>query len=123
MPIASVNLAEVAPAVVTKAFLRAGKYLGINNATLAQIVGVSASTVSRMPETPIKVNHKDGELALLFLRVYRSLAALLGGNAEQCRAWFHAYNRDLGGIPAQLVLTPSGLTDVANYLDAMRGRG
>ena len=65
---------------------------------------------------------KEGELALLFLRAYRSLDALLGGDDAKARLWLRAENDHLDGIPADRIRTVEGLVDVVQYLDAMRGR-
>ena len=65
---------------------------------------------------------KEGELALLFLRLYRSLDTLVGGDESKARDWLHADNNHLGGIPADRIRTVEGLVDVVQYLDAMRGR-
>lgn len=110
-------------AVVTKATLRAAERLGLPDAALARIVGVSPASVSRLRAgRTIPVAQKEGELALLFLRVYRSLDALLGGDAEGCRRWLRAENDHLGGVPLQLIQTVTGLVNVGRYLDAMRGK-
>jgi hypothetical protein len=58
----------------------------------------------------------------LFLRVYRSLDALVGGDDDKAREWLHAQNDHLRGIPAERMRTVEGLVDVVQYLDAMRGR-
>ena len=60
--------------------------------------------------------------ALLFVRLFRSLDALVGGSAEKARLWLHAQNHHLGAPPARLIATTQGLVHVADYLDAMRGR-
>jgi hypothetical protein len=114
----------VTPArVLTKATLRAAERLGVADAALARVVGVSASSVSRMRSgRTIDPAHKEGELALLFLRLYRSLDALLGGDGESCRRWLHARNAHLGGVPAEVIQTVNGLVHVTQYLDAMRGK-
>ena len=65
---------------------------------------------------------KEGELALLFIRVYRSLDALMGGDDVRSRAWLHAVNAHLGGVPAERLTSVEGLVDVVQYLDAVRGR-
>lgn len=65
---------------------------------------------------------KEGELALLFLRLYRSLDTLVGGDDEKARLWLHAENAHLRGVPAERIRTVEGLVDVVQYLDAMRGR-
>jgi transcriptional regulator with XRE-family HTH domain len=118
------HAAGVAPAqVLTKATLRAAARLGVPDAVLARVVGVSASSVSRLRSgRAIAPGEKEGELALLFLRLYRSLDALLGGDAESCRRWLHARNAHVGGVPADLIQTIPGLVHVTEYLDAMRGK-
>jgi hypothetical protein len=65
---------------------------------------------------------KEGELALLFLRAYRSLDALVGGDDAKARLWLRADNDHISGVPAERIRTVEGLVDVVQYLDAMRGR-
>ncbi len=107
--------------VVTEALLRAAGNLGVKQATLAQIIGLSPASVSRMPRRPLPVESKAGELALMFLRVYRSLYTLFGGNLEQCRLWFHSENKHLCNRPVDMVQSIQGINRVADYLDALRG--
>jgi hypothetical protein len=119
--------ASIAPdeaAVVSKALLRAAETLGLSSAELAEIVGTSESTLSRIrnhKRGPIALRSKEGELALLFLRVFRSLDALVGGNESHARAWLQADNHHVGGVPLERMKRIEGLVDVAEYLDAMRG--
>ena len=65
---------------------------------------------------------KPGELALLLVRIYRSLDALVGGDDAKARAWLAAPNHALSAAPRELLATAEGLVHVAIYLDAMRGR-
>lgn len=123
MSVAVVRAPEGA-AVVSKALMRAAESLGLSSSELAQIVGTSESTLSRVrngKRGPIPIGSKEGELALLFLRVFRSLDALVGGNEAQAKAWLHAENHHLGGAPLVRMKKIEGLVDVAEYLDAMRG--
>lgn len=115
---------DPAARVVTKALVRAAAALEVQQKDLAAIVGVSDATVSRMFKSgrPITPTSKEGELALLFLRVYRSIDAILGGNQESCRSWLHAPNAHVGGVPLARMRTVEGLVHVAEYLDAMRGK-
>ena len=108
--------------VLTRAALRAAELLGVARKDLAVILGVSPSTVSRLDDRPLDPARKEGELAVLFVRLFRSLDALLGGNADKARAWMHAGNRHLGGVPAERIRTVTGLVDAIEYLDAMRGK-
>ncbi len=113
-----------APAVLTRAIGRAAEILGLSARELAGVLGVSPSSLSRLSRgREIRPDSKEGELALLFLRVFRSLDALLGGDAESCRRWLRAYNSHLSGVPAELLPTVTGLVGVAEYLDAMRSHG
>lgn len=110
-------------AVLTKAVLRAANLLGLNDAQVARIIGVSAASLSRLRQARlIDPESKEGELALLFVRLYRSLDGLMSGDQDALRAWFHAPNRHLGGVPAELVQTIRGLVNAIEYLDAMRAK-
>ena len=71
---------------------------------------------------PLAPESKEAELALLFVRVFRSLDALVGGHEGKARAWLLADNQHLGGVPAERIKTVEGLVHVAQYLDAMRGK-
>lgn len=114
-----------APAVLTRATERAAEMLALSGRELAGVLGVSPSSRSRIAsgQRTIDPDGREGELALLFLRVFRSLDALLGGDTEKCRRWLRAYNEHLTGVPAELLQTTQGLVRVADYLDALRGQG
>ena len=110
--------------VLSKAFLRAAEKLGLAQKDQSRILGLSAASMSRLSrgERAIDVYSKEGELALLIVRMFRSLDALTGGDEVKARAWLHAKNEHLGGVPADLVGAIQGLVHVVEYLDAMRGR-
>jgi hypothetical protein len=109
--------------VLAKATTSAASRLGIRNKQLSEIIGTSEASVSRLKTgRGLDPERKEGELALLFLRLYRSLDALVGGDDTKARAWLHAQNDHVGGIPADRIRTVEGLIDVVQYLDAMRGR-
>ena len=110
-------------AVLAKAVLAAAERLGLRQRHLASVLGASEASVSRLQHgRGIDPATKDGELALLFLRLYRALDALVGGDDAKARAWLFAPNDHLGGVPAERVRSVEGLVDVVQYLDAMRGR-
>ena len=110
-------------AVLTKAVLRAADRLGLSQQQLAKVLGVSAASASRLRNTRrVAADGKEGELALLFLRVFRSLDALIGSDENAARRWFAARCEPLGRTPRELVMTVTGLCAVVEYLDAMRGR-
>jgi hypothetical protein len=112
-----------AAAVLAKAVLSAASRLGLRNKRLAAILGASEASISRLQAgRGIAPESKEGQLALLFLRLYRSLDALVGGDDRRASDWLHAPNDHLGGVPADRLSEVQGLVDVVEYLDAVRGR-
>jgi hypothetical protein len=108
--------------VVTKAALRAAERLSLRSVALARIVGVSEPTVSRMRkgEYVLEPGQKPFELAVLFVRLYRSLDAIVGGNDAVAADWIKNKNTVLDATPLELIQTVAGLTDVIAYLDSRR---
>src|SRR5439155_20574754 len=101
------RLAKPDPAaVLAKAVLSAAARLGLRNRQLAAVIGSSEASVSRLQHgRGLDPASKEGELALLFLRIYRGLDALVGGDDEKARAWLHAENDHLAGVPAERIRT------------------
>lgn len=111
-----------ADAVLTRALLRAAALLGLSSALVARVLGVSEASVSRLGAGTRRVqpDSKEGELALLLVRAYRSLDALVGSDDAQRRAWMTSDNAALGGRPIELIQRADGLVSVVAYLDGMR---
>jgi hypothetical protein len=109
-------------AVLAKAAVRAARLLHLNNRQLSQILGVSEPVISRMDRhgAPLPGDAKKIELATLFVRVYRSLDAIVGGDDAAAAAWLRAENTALGRRPIDAIVTIAGLTDTLAYLDARR---
>jgi len=109
---------------LSKAAIRAADLLGLAQAELAPILGLSRATISRMAagEHILAPEHKSWEMAALFVRLFRSLDALVGSNEAQARAWLDSENAALGGAPRRLIGRAEGLVRVVQYLDAARGR-
>jgi transcriptional regulator with XRE-family HTH domain len=109
-------------AVVAKAFIRAGEKLKLTNRELAEIVGLSEASVSRVRSGDAKLltNNKPRELATLFLRLYRSLDAIVGGDDMVSARWMRNANTALGGAPIDLIASAQGLVRVTDYLDSRR---
>ena len=109
--------------VVSKAVFRAADFLELTNAEIAKIIGVSEATVSRARNrgSNLTNNPKAQEIALLFVRLYRSLDAFIGGDDKISARWLRAQNKAFGKPPAEMIVTLSGLIAVIDYLDAARG--
>src|SRR3982750_787261 len=120
------SLPDADPArVLTKAALRAADILEVPQRTLAEIIGVSASTISRAANggAPVDPESKSGELAKLWVRVFRSLDAIVGSNDVAARAWLNGANAAFGGEkPLDRVRSAEGLIHVLHYLDTARAR-
>jgi uncharacterized protein (DUF2384 family) len=108
--------------VVTKAALRAADLLGISNKSLGRIVGLSEATVSRMGSGTytLRPDEKPFELAVLFVRFYRALDAIVHGDDKVARVWLASPNAALGDAPLKLIQSLPGLVHAVAYLDARR---
>lgn len=112
-------------ATLSKAVVRAAQFLGLSQATLAEVLGVSGATVSRLVAGGYQLQparRREWEFALLFVRLYRSLLALVGNDGD-ARTWLRSGNQGLGAQPLELIRSAEGLVRVLHYLDASRGRG
>lgn len=109
---------------LTKAVVRAAALLGLSQAALADVLGVSAATASRLVAGRYRLapaRRREWEFALLFSRLYRSLDAIVG-NERDAQAWLRGENVALGQRPVELIRSAEGLVRVLQYLDASRGR-
>jgi|SRR5262249_13325617 len=109
-------------AILTKAVLRAANRLAIKNTVLAKILGLSGPTVSRMRNGKYRLERgqKAFELAVLLIRLYRSLDGVVGGDDKVAADWLNNKNTALDGVPLELIQSVSGLANVIHYLDARR---
>jgi transcriptional regulator with XRE-family HTH domain len=124
MPRASTDSKPEPRRVLTGAVLRASALLEITQSGLAQILGLSPSTVSRMANGTytLDAQKKEWELGALFVRLFRSLDALIGSNDAAARGWLNGQNQGLVGRPIDLIRSTEGLVRVVQYLDSARGR-
>ena len=118
---------HVAPApdkamVLGKATIRAAQELHLSSAALARVIGLSEPTISRIAggARGIAPESKEGQLALLVVRLFRSLDPLVGSDAQKRHDWLRSHNKALNGTPAALIENPTGLVNALAYLDGMR---
>ncbi len=111
-------------AVLSGAVLRAASILDLPQKTLAEILGTSPAQMTRLAQGKAQLDPADktGELALLFVRVFRSLDAITGSDDTASRSWLRAENLDLRGVPLELMKSVQGLVHVCAYLDSARAR-
>ena len=91
--------------LVAEACGRAAQVLGLSPQELSEVLS------QHQPST-------EGQQALLFLRIYRSLHGLCGGDQRLMRHWIEQPNRHLGEQPPRLLMARiEGLNCVSDYLD------
>jgi transcriptional regulator with XRE-family HTH domain len=127
MPPSRPAKARAAPApgvVLSQATVRAARLLGLAQADLADVIGVSGATLSRVAhgQKQLEAGSKPWQLAALFVRLFRSLDAIVGADDAAARAWLRSDNSALGGVPLELIREPAGLVRAVDYLDAARAR-
>ncbi len=110
-------------AVLAKAVLNAADQLGLKQAELAAVLGIHRTAISRLKQNPaLDPKSKQGELALLLIRIARALFALTGGDKDWIKHFMHNPNQVTGGVPAKQMETIQGLMQVLNFVDALRGK-
>jgi len=121
---ASVDKLPEQARVLTKAVLNVAHFYELSGKDLSEIIGISEASISRLGQGKklLSPDNKEGEMAILLIRVYRSLNALLGNNHTKAKLWLHSDNHYLHQKPIELLKTIPGLVAVLNYLDAMRGK-
>lgn len=112
------------PAVVlAKAVLNAADQLGLKQAELAAVLGMHRTAISRLKQNlNLEPKSKQGELALLLIRIARALFALTGGDRDWIKHFMHSPNQVTGGVPAQQIESIQGLIQVLQFVDALRGK-
>lgn len=110
--------------VLTKAICNMSKFYSLTGKDLSKIIGISEATASRLSQGVKRISPKtkEGEMALILLRIYRSLNAMVGNNHEKAKLWLNSENKYFHNKPIEEMKTIPGLIKVLNYLDAMRGK-
>jgi hypothetical protein len=121
---AKTRAAPDAGAVLSRATVRAARFLALPQGELAEVIGVSSATLSRLAngQKQLEPGSKPWQLAALFVRLFRSLDAIVGSDDSAARAWLRSENQALGGVPLTLIREPAGLVRTVDYLDAARAR-
>jgi Protein of unknown function (DUF2384) len=109
-------------ALVGRAAFRAADFLDMSGAELARTIGISEPSVSRLRSGAFVPTGKSVEMAVLFVRLFRGLDAIVGGDAESARSWLRAENLALRGKPLDLIQTAQGLVQAVQHVDSRRAR-
>jgi transcriptional regulator with XRE-family HTH domain len=115
--------APEAAVVLGKAVFRASQQLGLTQTELAAVLGLHRTAISRLKNNPnLDPDSKQGELALLLIRIARSLYALTGGDEDWIQHFMRSPNTATHGVPAQQISSIQGLVGVLQFVDALRGK-
>lgn len=111
--------------VLSTAVAEAARRLGLGSTDLNAIIGTSQPSASRLLNGKyfIPEGGKTWELSAHFIRLYRSVSSLVGGNDELARSWLKSGNQAFDNRhPLEVVKRVDGLLHVCEYLDAHRAR-
>lgn len=110
--------------VLGRALLRAAAVLDIEPSRLAQVLGVSERSITRLARGAytLKSTSKSWELAALLIRLYQGLDAMTGSDEAAMRSWMWSPNTDLLATPAEDIVTVHGLVRIVQYIEAFRAQ-
>jgi uncharacterized protein (DUF2384 family) len=111
--------------VLSQAVVEAAARLQLRTGVLRAVLGISQPTASRLLHGHYRIpsESKTWELAALFVRLYRALFAMVGGNDELARVWLESPNRAFGDRPPlEAIQRIDGLIHACEYVDAHRAR-
>lgn len=109
--------------VLAKAIVNASEQLGLKQAEVAEAIGMHRTAFSRLKKLPsLDPKSKEGQLALIVIRIARALFALTGGDEVWIKRFMRSQNKMTGGIPALQIASIEGLMAVLRFVDAIRGK-
>jgi uncharacterized protein (DUF2384 family) len=109
--------------VLSQSVVEAAHRLKVGSTDLGEILGFSQSTSSRLlnHKYAIQESSKEWELSAHFLRLYRSLFTLVGGDDELAVDWMTSQNKAFNQqTPISYIKRIDGLIYACEYLDAHR---
>lgn len=112
-------------AVLAKSVINASRWIGLADATLAGILGLTEAEVARMAQStrPINPESREGHKALQLVQLCRALDGLVGMEQQKAQTWMCSHNEALGDTPQRRIETPEGLVATLDYLRRMAWRG
>lgn len=107
--------------VLSKATLNAAEHLGLSQAELAKLLGISEASASQVAasERFLDPTSQEGERALMLVQIFRMLDALVGGDVDARVSWMNTYSQAIGDLPKHVIQTLSGLGRTQAYLNSL----
>ena len=110
--------------VLSQAVATIAQHWRLTNEQLAEVLGVSTASVSRLRSGGFRLERgsKPFELGQYLVRLFRGLDAIMGSDDAAAQSWLRTVNLDLGARPLDLIGSIKGLTQTCDYVDAFRAR-
>jgi putative toxin-antitoxin system antitoxin component (TIGR02293 family) len=93
--------------------VRVAERLGVSQAEVASVLGISESKLYRYKEQPFDLDTSD---RLYRLSTLLDLAEQAIGDPLDARRWMNEFNPFLGAVPTEMVGTTPGYEEVSTYL-------
>ena len=108
--------------ILSKAVARAAALLGVDDEDLSTVLGIPGALIPRMRDGlhGFEPGTNGFDAAVLFVRLFRSLDAIVGGNTNLACAWLRNHNTAFNASPLEKIKNGVGLNEVVDYLDAQR---
>jgi uncharacterized protein (DUF2384 family) len=111
--------------VLCQATVTVAERLRINSTQLGLILGVSQPSASRLIAGRYQLSEKtkEWEMAVMLVRLFRSLFSIVGNDDQLAKDWLHSKNRAFDDqTPLNVIQKAIGLVDICSYLDAYRAK-
>lgn len=108
--------------VLSMAVVRVATYLGLQERTLADVLGLDMVTTSGLcsGDYLLSPHEQEWELAVLLVDLYYRLGVITGGSQADGVKWLNSPNYALQNCsPIELITTTDGLVCVVRYLGSM----
>ena len=114
------NINSIQKKVLAKAFFNTGEQLKLTQSQISSILGVSELQVMTIKvHMEIEPMSKQGELALLFIRLFNKLYKISGGDLDWIQHFLNSKNRMTGGVPIKQIESTNGLVSVLQFVESI----
>ena len=104
--------------ILAKAVLAAAERLDLTQDQLALILNIDS--VKTLTSLELDPTSKQGEIALILIRITTSLDALTGGDTTWMQHFMKSPNKLLSGIPIEQIQNPQGLASVLQLVEGLQ---
>ena len=111
--------------VLSMAVVLAATFLGLQERTLADVLGLDMVTTSGLcsGDYLLSPHEQEWELAVSLVDLYDRLGVITGGSQADAVKWLNSPNYALQNCsPIELITTADGLVYVVRYLETTTGR-